>query len=119
MGEYAEKRAKYYDQVIAKYSSGMTAKEIIKTIPVGKSTVYRWVEEHLAKSEGKQEIDIVIPRTPASVAKTIKAMNAKVKELTLRLELAEKRNEQSEHIISLINEMLGQIIALINKSYLK
>lgn len=104
MGEYSEKRAKYYDEVIDKYSSGMTAKEITRTIPVGKSTVYRWVQEHLAISEEGQEIDIVIPRTPASVAKTIKAMSARIAELTCRLKLAEKRNKVLEQIISLINQ---------------
>lgn len=104
MGEYVEKRAKYYDEVIAKYSSGMTAKEIIKTIPVGKSTVYRWVEEHLEKSGEQQDVDIEIPRTPASVAKTIKAMNTKINELTCQLEEANQRNEVLEKIISILKQ---------------
>ena len=104
MGEYFEKRAKYYDEVIALYSHGLTAKEITKNIPVGKSTVYRWVEEHLAKNNENKEVDIVIPRTPASVAKTIKAMNAKITELTCQLEIANQRNEVLERIISILKQ---------------
>ncbi len=104
MGEYVEKRAKYFDAVIEMYGRGMTAKEIVKTIPVGKSTVYRWVEEHLAKCEEENKVDIVIPRTPASVAKTIKAMNNQITELTCRLELAEQRNKVLDQILSLLKQ---------------
>lgn len=53
MGLYFDTKEKYFDAVIAKYSEGMTAKEITKTIPVSKSTVYRWVEERLGKEAKK------------------------------------------------------------------
>lgn len=51
-----DKKQKYFDFVIKKYSEGMTAKEIEKIVPVSDSTIYRWVEEHLGK-ESKIVVD--------------------------------------------------------------
>ena len=84
MGKYYDKRQKYFDLVIKKYSEGMTAKEIEKIVPVSDSTIYRWVEEYLGKEPKRIADGEVIPRTPSSVAKTIRSMRARITELECR-----------------------------------
>lgn len=91
MGKYTDQRKKYYDIVIAKYSEGMTAKEISKSIPVSKSTIYRWAEEYFGLEEKEIPEEMVIPRTPASVAKTIKAMAIRISELEKQVDTLKKR----------------------------
>lgn len=104
MASYFDKKKKYYDLVISKYSMGMTAKEIVKTIPISDSTVYRWVEEHLKKEKTKTFDELVLPRTPSSVAKTIRAMQTKITELQCRLEISEEKNRVLEDIVVLLRK---------------
>lgn len=104
MGKYFDARARYYDAVIKLYSEGKSWRDIAKVVPVSDSTIYRWVSEHLEKCNGKAPANIAIPRTLASVAKTIRAMRARIVELECRLEIAEKKNEVLEQISLLIKE---------------
>lgn len=104
MGKYFDTKAKYYNTVIQLYSEGKSGREIAKAVPVSDSTIYRWVSEHLEKCNGKSTDNIAIPRTPVSVAKTIRAMHARIVELECRLEIAEKKNEVLEQISLLLKE---------------
>lgn len=75
---YVEKRRLYYDKVYALYTQGMTVREIATEVPISKSTVQRWVDERI-KDEGEDlPSGIIIPRTPGTVAKMIKAMNMRI-----------------------------------------
>lgn len=102
MGTHFDKRQKYFDFVIKKYSEGMTAKEIEKIVPVSDSTIYRWVEEYLGKESKKDVDDEVIPRTPASVAKTIRAMRKHIAELECSLEMETNKNKVLKQIVELL-----------------
>lgn len=102
MGKYYDKRQKYFNLVIKKYSEGMTAKEIEKIVPVSDSTIYRWVEEHLGKESKRTADGEVIPRTPASVAKTIRSMRARITELECRLEMETNKNKVLRQIVELL-----------------
>lgn len=111
MGKYTDQREKYFDIVIAKYSEGMTAREIAKTIPVSKSTIYRWVEEHFGLEEKTVPSNMVIPRTPASVAKTINAMAHRISDLEKQVDSL--KNSRRSHIGENLQESLIKYEAVV------
>lgn len=95
---YAEKRRLYFDKVYSLYTRGMTIREIAKEVPICKSTVQRWIDERI-KHEGEDlPSDVIIPRTPGTVAKMIKAMN-------LRIAALEKENEALRVRVKVLDEI--------------
>lgn len=73
---YAENREKYYDKVISMFESGMIAKEIVKVVPIGKSTVYRWYDEYVAANK-----DANVRKSPKEAAETIRQLRMRVEQL--------------------------------------
>lgn len=73
---YAENREKYYDEVISMFESGMIAKEIVKVVPIGKSTVYRWYDEYVAANK-----DANVRKSPKEAAETIRQLRMRVEQL--------------------------------------
>ena len=73
---YAENREKYYNEVISMFESGMIAKEIIKVVPIGKSTVYRWYDEYVAANK-----DANVRKSPKEAAETIRQLRIRVEQL--------------------------------------
>lgn len=73
---YAENREKYYNEVISMFESGMIAKEIIKVVPIGKSTVYRWYDEYVAANK-----DANVRKSPKEAAETIRQLRMRVEQL--------------------------------------
>lgn len=73
---YAENRARYYDNVISMFESGMIAKDIVKVVPIGKSTVYRWYDEYVAANK-----DANVRKSPKEAAGTIKGLRSRIKQL--------------------------------------
>lgn len=73
---YAENREKYYNEVISMFESGMIAKEIIKVVPIGKSTVYRWYDEYVAANK-----DANVRKSPKEAAETIKQLRTRIEQL--------------------------------------
>lgn len=73
---YAENREKYYNEVISMFESGMIAKEIVKVVPIGKSTVYRWYDEYVAANK-----DANARKSPKKAAETIKQLKSRIKQL--------------------------------------
>lgn len=99
---YAEKRRLYYEEVISQYTQGKTISEISMVVPLSRSTVHRWVGEYVELKSEELPDDVVIPRTPASVAKTIQAMAGRIRELENNLEAAEsdrKKLKAIKHIL--------------------
>jgi len=84
---YAENRELYFDKVISSYSHGMTVREIANKFPISKSTVQRWVNDYTANECDELPENIELPRTPASVAKTIRAMQSRITRLETELEM--------------------------------
>lgn len=101
---YHEKREKYYDFVIKSYQQGMTIREIAKLVPLSKSTVQRWADEHLKKYCSDLPVEMPIPRTVGAVSKQLKAMNARITELELRLEVQNKQVEVLKRIIGILKD---------------
>ena len=101
---YHEKREKYYAFVIKSYQQGMAAREIAKLVPVSKSTVQRWADEHLKKDCAELPSEMIIPRTAGAVAKQIKAMNTKITELEATIEKQNDKIVLLEKIIALLKE---------------
>lgn len=123
MGKYTDQREKYFDIVITKYSEGMTAREIARTIPVSKSTIYRWVEEHFGLGEKTVPSNMVIPRTPASVAKTINAMVQRISELERQVDSLKtsKRSQVDENLsesLKMYEAVVKSIISILKHSEL-
>ncbi|GEM_PF-6483865 len=73
---YSENREKYYDQVISMFESGMIAKEIVKVVPIGKSTVYRWYDEYISQNKNAN-----IRKSPKEAAKTIRQLKSRISQL--------------------------------------
>lgn len=73
---YAENKTKYYDKVVSMFECGMTAKEITKKVPIGKSTVYRWYEEYIAENK-----DACIRKSPKEAAAAINQLRSRLKRL--------------------------------------
>lgn len=73
---YAENREKYYNEVISMFESGMVAKEIVKIVPIGKSTVYRWYDEYVAANK-----DANVRKSPKEAAETIRQLRIRVEQL--------------------------------------
>lgn len=73
---YAENREKYYNEVISMFESGMVAKEIVKVVPIGKSTVYRWYDEYVAANK-----DANVRKSPKEAAETIRQLRMRVEQL--------------------------------------
>lgn len=73
---YAENREKYYNEVISMFESGMVAKEIVKVVPIGKSTVYRWYDEYVAANK-----DANVRKSPKEAAETIRQLRIRVEQL--------------------------------------
>lgn len=96
----SEKRDSYFDVVIRKYSEGMTAKEISELVPVSKSTVYRWIDENFGKEPLPEGVEV--PRTPASMAKTIQAMQTRIAELERSLDEERRRTNVLRVIVDLL-----------------
>lgn len=101
-GSYSEKRLRYYDAVVSMYMAGMSPAEIACVIPVGKSSVLRWVDEYKAGfgddeilfdvSKSPQMASFVLHRMRQYVARLEKIVESQVAEeacsvdnLTLRL----------------------------------
>ncbi len=101
---YHEKREKYYDFVVGSYQQGMTVREIAKHVPISKSTVQRWVDEHLKKDCPDLPEGTIIPRTAGAVSKQIKAMNARIAELESQLEVQNKKVETLTKVIKILKE---------------
>lgn len=99
---YHEKREKYYDFVIRSYQQGMTVREIAKLVPLSKSTVQRWADEHLKKDCPELPEGALIPRTAGAVSKQIKAMNARIKELESQLDAQNKKVDALTKIIEIL-----------------
>lgn len=104
MGKYFDMRERYFNDVIKYYSEGMTGAQIAKVVPVSDSTIYRWIEEHIKKIGEVHSPGLEIPRTPRSVAKTIRAMHSRITELECRLELAEMKNAALVQIIQVLKD---------------
>lgn len=96
----SETRDNYHDIVIRKYSEGVTAKEILNLVPVSKSTLYRWIEEYFGKEPLPEGVKV--PRTPASMAKTIQAMQTRIAELEHQLEEEQRRTNVLRVIVDLL-----------------
>lgn len=73
---YAENREKYYNEVIAMFESGMIAREIVKVVPIGKSTVYRWYDEYVSANK-----DANVRKSPKEAAETIKQLKSRIEQL--------------------------------------
>lgn len=73
---YAENRERYYNEVISMFESGMIAKDIIKVVPIGKSTVYRWYDEYVAANK-----DANVRKSPKEAAETIKQLKSRIEQL--------------------------------------
>lgn len=73
---YAENKEKYYNEVISMFESGMVAKEIVKVVPIGKSTVYRWYDEYVAANK-----DANVRKSPKEAAETIRQLRIRVEQL--------------------------------------
>ena len=73
---YAENREKYYNEVISMFESGMVAKEIVKVVPIGKSTAYRWYDEYVAANK-----DANVRKSPKEAAETIRQLRMRVEQL--------------------------------------
>ena len=101
---YHEKREKYYELVVKSYQQGMTVREIAKLVPISKSTVQRWVDEHLKKDCSELSEGTIIPRTAGAVSKQIKAMSARIAELESQLELQNKNAEALTKIIEILKD---------------
>ena len=99
---YHEKREKYFDFVIKSYQQGMTVREIAKLVPLSKSTVQRWADEHLKKDCPELPEGTLIPRTAGAVSKQIKAMNARIAELEGQIEVQNKKIEVLTKIIEIL-----------------
>ena len=83
---YAENREKYYDEVISMFESGMIAKEIVKVVPIGKSTVYRWYDEYVAANK-----DANVRKSPKEAAETIRMLRMRVEQLEALISVADLR----------------------------
>lgn len=101
---YHEKREKYYDFVVRSYQQGMTVREIAKLVPISKSTVQRWVDEHLKRDCPELPEGTIIPRTAGAVSKQIKAMNARIAELESQLEVQNKKVEVLTKMIEILKD---------------
>lgn len=99
---YHEKREKYYGFVIKSYQQGMTIKEIAKLVPLSKSTVQRWADEHLKKDCDELPAEMPIPRTVSAVSKQLRAMNARITELECQLENQNKHADALKRIIEIL-----------------
>ena len=58
------------------FESGMIAKEIVKVVPIGKSTVYRWYDEYVAANK-----DANVRKSPKEAAETIKQLKSRIEQL--------------------------------------
>lgn len=58
------------------FESGMVAKEIVKVVPIGKSTVYRWYDEYVAANK-----DANVRKSPKEAAETIRQLRIRVEQL--------------------------------------
>ena len=101
---YHEKREKYYDFVIKSYQQGMTVREIATLVPLSKSTVQRWADEHLSKDCDELPAEMPIPRTVSAVSKQLRAMNARITELECRLEAQNKQVDALKRIIGILKD---------------
>lgn len=101
---YHEKREKYYDFVIKSYQQGMTIREIAKFVPLSKSTVQRWADEHLKKDCSELPGEMPVPRTVGAVSKQLKAMNSRITELECLLEAQNKQVEALKRIIGILKD---------------
>ncbi len=101
---YAENRRLYYDKVISSYTQGRTIREIASIVPNSKSSVQRWIDEYLEKECETLPDDVVIPRTPSSVAKMVKAMNVRIQVLEEQLKVAEHKCRQLDAIVNILRE---------------
>ena len=100
---YAENREKYFEQVIAMFESGMVAKEIIKVVPVGKSTVYRWYDEYIATNK-----DASIRKSPKEAAEVIRQLRSRVAQLERKCVVDEDAVVlEKAYIKALQNEIAG------------
>lgn len=101
--KYAENRAKYYDQVISMFESGMIAKDIVKVVPIGKSTVYRWYDEYISQNK-----DANIRKSPKEAAETIKHLKSRIEQLeALRSVDRDCIVIDKEYLIHLLDEVDG------------
>jgi len=105
---YAENRRLYYDKVISSYTQGMTIREIASIVPISKSSVQRWIDEYLENECETLPDDVTIPRTPSSVAKTIRVMNDRIHKLEEQLKAAEHKCRQLDAIAKILNGELGE-----------
>lgn len=81
---YAENREKYFDEVVSLFAQGKTAREISQMLPIGKSTVHRWVNEYNAR-KGNITTDLLLVRqSPQTAVRQLIAMEQRIAELEAR-----------------------------------
>ncbi len=97
---YAEKRSAYYDTVVRMFAEGMTAKEILKYVPVGKSTIYRWFDEYRATNA-----EANIRKSPKLAMQTIAGLNNRVRELEALLKDKAKADDKYQSAIRALTEL--------------
>lgn len=88
---YAENREKYFDTVVSLFSQGMTAKEITKVVPIGKSTVHRWVDEYNNRQKGDESNVFSVRKSPQSAVRMLTGMRQRIAELEAQIESYNKQ----------------------------
>lgn len=100
---YAENREKYYNEVISMFERGMVAKEIVKVVPIGKSTVYRWYDEYVAANK-----DANVRKSPKEAAETIKQLRARIEQLEALISVSDDCVVVDKvYLASLRNDVIG------------
>lgn len=107
---YIENRAAYYEKVVQMFAAGMTAKEIIKSVPVGKSTIYRWFDEYRAENE-----EANLRMSPKLAMQTIAELNGRVRALESQLDGKNKSDAKYQLALSALSELDSEVCAIRTK----
>ena len=83
---YAENREKYFDTVVSLFSQGMSAKEIASIVPIGKSTVHRWVDEYNNRHKTDATDLFNVRKSPQTAVRMLTGMKQRIAELEAQIE---------------------------------
>ncbi len=102
--KYTQNKERYHDEVLDLYAHGKTAREIAEIVPISKSTIQRWVDASIDKSEKELPEGAIIPRTPKAVAKMIISMTERIAQLERELEEEKRRTALLDKIVEALKE---------------
>lgn len=104
---YGENRAVYYDKVVQMFAKGMTAKEILKSIPIGKSTIYRWYDEYCANNA-----EANMRKSPKLAMQTIAKLSERVRELEAQLREKNNSNIKYKSVMCALEELGAAVVSI-------